>query len=74
MSSCKSCGAEILWVTMAGSRKKMPIDVEGLKVVVPAGVAADGVERGVALHKVVVGHTSHFATCPNAAEHRKVEG
>ncbi len=47
-STCRSCGATILWCeTLRG--RKMPLDVEPLD---------DGYE-------------SHWATCPNASEHRK---
>lgn len=73
MSVCRSCGAEIRWVEMEGSGKRMPID--------PAPSPRGNVEvfdnvnaRVVAGPDLLVGvnyYTSHFATCPQAAKHRK---
>lgn len=56
---CKSCGASIVWLkTKAG--KSIPVD------------QAEGIKAGdifmVDSDKQMV---SHFATCPNAAKHRK---
>lgn len=82
MAKCKSCGAEIIWITMK-SGKKMPCDAKpityrtlvpgtkgGLTLVTPDGRVASGVfDPG----SDQVGYTSHFATCPNAAQHRKRE-
>ena len=56
-STCRSCGAEIVWVTTPAG-KQMPLDPHVLTVV------ADGGET-------VRGRVSHFASCPNAAAHRK---
>lgn len=54
---CRSCGKLIRWVrTPAG--KAMPIDATTTTV-----WTLDG--------KPLNGHLSHFATCPNAASHRK---
>ena len=65
-SRCKSCNAEIWWgVTEAG--KPMPLDNTSHKGVVAVGTDLDGNERV----RVVDVFTSHFATCPNAEEHRK---
>jgi hypothetical protein len=66
-SHCRSCNAVIEWAyTAKGSR--IPLDVEpGDK----PNVQLD--DAGVA-HVVPAGHgdrTSHFATCPNAASHRR---
>lgn len=75
---CKSCGAPVLWaVTSSGSR--IPLDPTEIRA------SADGPGRAVSLvvegGAVVslredpagdqVGRESHFATCPNAAQHRK---
>jgi hypothetical protein len=54
---CKSCHAQILWVVME-SEKLMPCDPAPVTIVSREG-------------KVVSGFISHFATCPNAAQHRK---
>lgn len=58
MPTCRSCGAEIRWVKIAGSGKAMPVDLEPLKVVV---LRSEDVGW-----EVVTGYTSHFATCPDA--------
>jgi len=72
--SCSSCGAPIVWATMAtGSR--MPVDFEpseGANVVLfdgPSGLMGVVVHGNAFAHKPR--HRSHFATCPNADEHRR---
>jgi hypothetical protein len=69
-SKCRSCGAKIFWYYTA-SGKLMPVDAEP---------CADG---NLAINYdgtvMVVGsgsgrqprYRSHFATCPNAARHRR---
>lgn len=69
MSLCRSCGAEIRWV-VSSNGKSMPLDATPD----PAGLVA--VHNGVAHvgRNMVEGEqkfTSHFATCPNARDHRK---
>jgi hypothetical protein len=60
MSNCKSCGAAIFWVESANG-KRMPLDAAPEKrIVIDGGIG-----------RVVDTYTSHFSTCPNAAEHRK---
>ena len=57
MPKCVSCGAEIQWLkTEAGNR--MPVDAGQLSAV--GATVFDP--------KTMI---SHFATCPNAAQHRK---
>lgn len=54
--ACRSCGAAIIWLsTKAG--KTMPTDASRVK---PHDTLFDYEQ-----------HTSHFATCPNAAAHRR---
>lgn len=65
MSHCKTCGAEIFWVTMDGSGKKMPIDAHPNPMVL---VVSPDKTRG----RFVESWTSHFITCPQADMHRKV--
>lgn len=66
-STCRSCGAPIVWVVMFPSGKRMPLDakpISGLIRVEPGSPPtghAYGEQR----------YLSHFATCPNAAQHRK---
>ncbi len=77
-SKCKSCGAVIVWAfTPRG--KRIPVDAapdatKGNLVLVPNGFghamrlvasAVSSADFG-ALH-----YTSHFATCPQADEHRR---
>lgn len=73
--TCKSCGADIVWaVTRKGRR--IPLDpepVQGGNVRIEArpgrtmalAVVVNATETGT--------HRSHFASCPNAARHRKRE-
>lgn len=80
---CRSCSAEILWVVWPKSGKRMPVDAVPDMRPPPKGgdlvLALHGGEFG-ALHVEKYSpqrhdskrnrYTSHFATCPNAAEHR----
>ena len=77
MSNCKSCGAEIRWVrTPAG--KMMPLDAkptpEG-NVVVVRGIGYAGTSKYTGDPNLLPGeefrYTSHFATCPQAGQHRR---
>lgn len=75
-SRCRSCRAEVVWCVTAGG-KAMPVDVEPVEdgnvvleddgdlvaTVVPPGQGLLGDERPR--------YVSHFATCPNADEHRR---
>lgn len=74
-TTCSSCGAETLWRITPGT-KWMPLDpvpvatgnvrVRGTNCFVLGGNALDEARaRGEQLY------VSHFATCPNAAAHRK---
>jgi hypothetical protein len=57
LSRCKSCGEYIVWVkTEAGNN--MPVDADSFE---------EGDERIFDKDK----HISHFATCPNADQHRR---
>lgn len=61
-AKCKSCGAEIVWVKMSGGAL-MPVDAKPKSMVIVNETNMDGY--------VIMAHTSHFATCPNANSHRK---
>jgi hypothetical protein len=79
MATCRSCGAEIRWERTAAG-KAIPLDPapvsEGNIDVVWTGgseVAAvlgpdDALAAQAAGHRL---YLTHFATCPNAATHRK---
>lgn len=70
MSTCRSCGAEILWSeTMTG--KKIPLDPEqvlGGNIVLEAEGA---LARIVKPEPGVKRYRSHFASCPQAEQHRR---
>lgn len=67
--NCSSCKRSVFWVVMAKSGKRMPVDIA------PAAngtivIGADGmgyIDRNAGRAKFV----SHFASCPNAAKHRR---
>lgn len=75
-SQCRSCGAAIAWV-QTESGKQMPLDAEpspdgnmacmanGSYRVLTGSDLEAAKKNGIALRK------SHFATCPNAASHRR---
>lgn len=56
MKTCRSCEAPIVWLKTA-TGKAMPVD-------------ASSVQPGDTLFVPGL-HVSHFATCPDAKEHRK---
>jgi hypothetical protein len=60
-ATCKSCRAPIVWsTTVAG--KAVPLDAKVLTVAI---LQPDG-------HvEIVQGRQAHFATCPDATQHRK---
>ena len=79
MARCKSCGAEINWVTTF-SGKKMPVDAQELWFAADGGKDVFVTSGGAVIHGTRVesgradgriGHISHFATCPNANLHRR---
>jgi hypothetical protein len=79
MARCKSCGAPIIWIrSFGGAGKPMPCDQMPLRYRPDANggsvlvTGAGRVVRGVLdPDSEMVGYTSHFATCPHSAEHRR---
>jgi len=68
MSQCKSCGAEIIWCqTPAG--KLMPLDSRPETRWVFGEAAGHG--DGTRTARSAQTYMSHFATCPDAAQHRR---
>lgn len=80
MPKCRKCGKEIIFIkTSAG--KSMPCDAGQVmywadrkgkaRIVTPNGEVVACRLEGDLQTATGVGYTSHFATCPNAAEFRK---
>lgn len=81
MSQCSTCRAAIRWVVMATGRR-MRIDAEphpegNVRVLddgraeVLSGAVLDGLRRRGIIDGATELFRSHFATCPNAAAHRR---
>lgn len=68
VAACRSCGAPIIWC-LSGNGKTMPVDA------VPTGEGNVRILADEKTVRAIVGpggnRLSHFATCPNAAQHRK---
>ena len=73
ISTCRSCGAPIRWIWTTGG-KNMPCDAQEIHYSLGGRevfVTADGkVERGTRGGERT-GYISHFATCPQADQHRR---
>jgi hypothetical protein len=79
-ATCSSCGAAITWAETAGG-KRIPIDVspslEAGNVVLKAPMDPRAPWSAIIVSKLrpkqdgEVLYTSHFATCPQAARHRR---
>ena len=75
ITECKSCAAPIIWA-LTGTGKRMPIDarpdpygrieITSIRYDVPTITT----HPQTPLHVPTL-YTSHFATCPNADQHRK---
>lgn len=59
-SRCKSCNAEIIWLKTKNG-KDMPVDAGSVDL--PLTGTPPTFDSAIM--------TSHFATCPNAGQHRK---
>lgn len=75
-AECSSCGAHIIWA-LTEKGKRMPVDAvptrNGNIVLEDDGRSVKAVVRDAMLPGVQALYISHFATCPNAARHRKGE-
>lgn len=82
-SRCRSCGAAIVWATVAASGRTMPVDAEAhdegtVRFVVDERIpgpavqvlAGDELARARVERRGVL-FRSHFATCPNARAQRR---
>jgi hypothetical protein len=77
MAKCNSCGAEIVWAkTLSG--KAIPINAhpvdDGNIAIDHEGTAIIMTEGEASCATMLVRYKAHFATCPNAAQHRKPRG
>ena len=71
VAKCRSCGKPIIWA-VAEKGKRMPVDAEESE----AGQfflddSEDPPKAFFGRGELPAGYTSHFATCPNASQHRK---
>ena len=64
---CSSCGAQIVWAVTAGKKKRMPLDFPPER----RFVIRNPDEGKTPEVEFVNTYVSHFATCPNAEEHRR---
>jgi hypothetical protein len=80
--ACRSCGAKVTWVENIKTGKKIPIDghdIAFLSVGYHKDMNGHEVQAGhvqLSVPKECQGidtpmHTSHFATCPDAAKFRR---
>lgn len=74
MASCRSCGEPIIWAEFE-SGKKCPFDAEPSQAGEWALNEAYDPPKATRLRRTEgsgeEGYTSHFATCPDAATHRR---
>jgi hypothetical protein len=83
VSRCKTCGAKIRWAKVPSSGAKVPLDLDptphtGNVRYLPGDRTAVEVLGGPGLEQARGDgeelFTSHFATCPQAAQHRRPVG
>lgn len=81
---CRGCGAEVIWIRMVGTRRKMPCDAEPVSVLPVTGgntfVRLDGtIVTGRRIGdawdddpdaNVIEAYESHFATCQVGGQFR----
>lgn len=68
---CRTCGAPVFMLTHETTGKKAPIDMEpidGGNVVIDLDVQEYAIVKG---ERGKLRYRSHFASCPDAKEHRK---
>lgn len=63
IETCKTCGAGIHWVEMANG-KRHPVDADSAQRRISCTREGEG-------GRVEVTYRSHFATCPDAEQHRR---
>jgi len=79
-SNCRSCGAPVRWAITSATGARMPLDTEATEDGNLGVVAWREDGHRLATPVVAVNptsaltryrYTSHFATCPHAASHRR---
>ena len=80
MQVCKTCRSAVLWIVTAAGRK-MPLDPVPFSIVLDpeagevavteAGETVRGRRADPWDEGAISVRTSHFATCPQSAQHRK---
>lgn len=66
---CKSCGAEIVWITDQGG-KRIPLNKRRVRIY--SYDKENKARCGYAIHTdgtPLLTYISHFVTCPNASDH-----
>jgi hypothetical protein len=81
IAKCLSCGRPIIWAKMLKSGKSNPVDAEPVangNMQLTEGVAGDVFGEVLDKESLAIKHDegellylSHFATCPNAAKHKR---
>lgn len=66
---CKSCGADIVWVTTVAGNS-MPLDKEA-RAGGNVDILLDGTAKVVKPDANTIRSVSHFVSCPNANAHRR---
>ena len=83
-NKCRGCGAEVIWIRTAASRRKTPVDAEPVWILIEAGgkpyFRTDGsIITGRRIGdawdddpdaNVVEAYESHFASCPVGGQFR----
>jgi hypothetical protein len=69
-TTCRSCGAEILWAATEKGRR-IPLDAKPEKRFVTAPCDPDAAGASELHVRVEDTYVSHFATCPHADQHRR---
>lgn len=74
MSTCSGCGAEITWVVVAKSGKRMPLDPDPVplgNVAFLTDTTVEVVMKGGGLLEDRPLYVSHFSTCTDPTRFRK---
>ena len=77
MSACRTCHAPVLWVVNERTGKRIPLDPEptdllyGTRFVLTGGQSLQGAPLARAAEVHEHGRRSHFASCPEADQHRR---